>query len=80
MEIEYDGTLYDVEYRTEGRHHRATRETPEEFPEVIITSVCMIGQDVEMEIDDLDEHMRDHFQQKCEEDAVQPVERDDDDY
>ena len=57
--IDYHGTEITVEYEVSGKYYPATREQPEEFPEIEIIAIWYNGIDVlellEFDIDYINE-------------------------
>jgi hypothetical protein len=55
-EITYYGVKLNIEYKVEGRYYPATRETPEEHPDIVISKITAVDSDIDLQ-ELLDHHV-----------------------
>jgi hypothetical protein len=55
-EITYYGVKLNIEYKVEGGYYPATRETPEEQPDIVISKITAVDSDIDFQ-ELLDHHV-----------------------
>jgi hypothetical protein len=48
-EITYYGVKLNIEYKVEGSYYPATRETPEEQPDIVISKITAVDSDIDLQ-------------------------------
>jgi hypothetical protein len=48
-EITYYGVKLNIEYNVEGKYYPATRETPEEHPDIVISKITAVDSDIDLQ-------------------------------
>jgi hypothetical protein len=48
-EITYYGVKLNIEYKVEGGYYPATREQPEEHPDIVISKITAVDSDIDLQ-------------------------------